>query len=199
MQQLVDETSPGARRENSAVLRRFVEPEDVRRKKLEWAVLVALQTAQRIRLRVVRLRRTFEPRVTTGSCTKSEVRPLTRAVIDHGRQRWVLCQRLVVEHQIGWQGFDQTFPHLLDLVDQRRNADDGIVLEEKCRYRDFIAGQAEQIDECRAGAVDAIPFRWPTELSQNGGRVEDVAPGPFRPLAVNNSGQLHILERSESC
>src|SRR6188474_1747417 len=46
LQQLVDEAAARPGRENRAILRRLIEPQDVRGKKLERTILIALEAAQ---------------------------------------------------------------------------------------------------------------------------------------------------------
>ena len=193
LQQLVDEAAARAGRENSTILGRLIEPQDIRGKELERTVLIALQSAQRIAAGMVRAGLTTEPRLIAVTCPRPEGRPLARRLAGDCLQR-PACECLVVEYQDRRNRLQDSLSPLLDLVDQRRDADDGVVFEQERRHSHFARGRAEEIRERGAGAIDAVPLRGPSELPENRGRIEDVSARPVGPLAIDQPRALQMLE-----
>ena len=120
----------------------------------------------------------MEFRVVTTSLLHSQSRPFARTFLKRRRQ----CpghERFMVEHENRGGRLRLFAGSLFDFIDERGQADDGIVLEQERRDGDFASRRTQQVAKGRANAVGATPFGRPPKLPQNGRRIEDV---PARPL-----------------
>jgi hypothetical protein len=119
--------------------------------------------------------------------------PFARILSIEHRQRPV-CERFVIEYEDIRNRLHLCRRSPFDLIHQRRQADDGVVFEQKRGNRDLTRRGAQKIGKCRPLPVDPASFRWPAQFPQNRGRIEDVSAWSIRPFAVNQSSTVHILE-----
>jgi hypothetical protein len=103
----------------------------------------------------------------------------------------------MVKHQNGGNRLLNSLLPLFDLVDERREADNRIVFEQKRGYCHVPRGRAEEVAKRRAGAIGATSLGRPPELPENRGRIEDVSTRPVGPLTINQSGTLQMVEVTE--
>ena len=81
---------------------------------------------------------------------------------------------------------------------ERRRADERVGLEQERRHRQPRCRQPQQIGERGARAGQPIGFRRPAELAQHRRRVEDVSSRAIRPLVLDETGDVDVLEASEA-
>ena len=82
----------------------------------------------------------------------------------------------------------------VDVLNERRGRDDGVVLERERRERHATARQPEQIEELRPCAREPRLIRRPAELRQERLRVEDAAARALGPVAFDQADQTQLVD-----
>ena len=104
----------------------------------------------------------------------------------------------MLEHSPSRQSLlNRVEPAFCQLVEQRRGADQRICFQRERGHREPPGRKPQQVGELRAHAVETQLVGRPAQLAQDGRRVEDAAPRVVWPLALDQAGELHVIEVAE--